>query len=98
MSSVFFEAFLEPRRVTTGVALAVLSDLLNGLFTAPVKFESRWRAWHGLTQNVSPEGETYWGQPISYEPCDITRDGTEKFVTGAFLLAGSEIFKLAPAK
>jgi len=33
--------------VTTGVALAMLSGLFNGLFTTPVKFESRWR-WENI--------------------------------------------------
>ena len=33
--------------VTTGVALAMRLGLFNGLSTAPVKFESRWR-WENI--------------------------------------------------
>ena len=33
--------------VTTGIALAVLSGLFNGLFTAPMKVERRWK-WENL--------------------------------------------------
>lgn len=77
-----------------GLAWGVNNGVLNRQKYSPAVE----RAWHGLTQNVSPEGEIYRGQPIGYEPRAITRDGTEKFVTEAFLLAGSEVYKLAPAK
>ncbi len=70
----------------------------NGVWNRQKYLSAVERAWHGLTQNVSPEGEIYWGQPIGYVPRAMTHEGTEKSVTGAFLLAGSEICRRAPAK
>lgn len=56
------------------------------------------KAWHGLTRSLSPEGEVLWGQGVDAEPHIVARGSTDEFVTGAFLLAGSEVYKLAPAK
>ena len=54
------------------------------------------RAWKGLAQSLSPEGEVLWGQHGDDEPHLVERNSTEEFVTGTFLLAGSEAYKLAP--
>jgi rhamnogalacturonyl hydrolase YesR len=56
------------------------------------------RAWAGLTQNVSPEGKVLWGQQVGAWPNPVNRDSTHEYVTGAFLLAGSEVYKLAGAR
>lgn len=53
------------------------------------------RAWAGLTRSLSPEGKVMWGQLVDFEPNAVTRDNTHEYVTGAFMLAGSEIYKLA---
>ena len=54
------------------------------------------KAWAGLNQSLSPEGKILWGQPVDAEPHAVARDSTHEFVTGAFMLAGSEVYKLAP--
>ena len=56
------------------------------------------KAWSGLTQNVSPGGKVLWGQLVDDQPHATARDSTHEYVTGAFLLAGSEVYKLARAK
>lgn len=53
------------------------------------------KAWAGLTRSLSPEGKVMWGQLVDFEPNAVTRDNTHEYVTGAFMLAGSEIYKLA---
>ncbi len=52
------------------------------------------RTWDGLAGAVSPEGKLGWVQRIGYAPDEISKDGTEVYGVGAYLLAGSEIFKL----
>jgi rhamnogalacturonyl hydrolase YesR len=56
------------------------------------------KAWNGLVQSVSPEGMVLWGQQVDAQPNAAERDSTHEYVTGAFLLAGSEVYKLAGAK
>jgi rhamnogalacturonyl hydrolase YesR len=53
------------------------------------------KAWAGLTRNLSPEGKVLWGQVVDSEPNAVARESTHEFVTGAFMLAGSEVYKLA---
>jgi len=53
------------------------------------------RAWAALTRNVSPEGKVLWGQQVDEQPNMLKQESTHEYVTGAFLLAGSEVFRLA---
>ncbi|MGO8733218.1 MAG: glycoside hydrolase family 105 protein [Terriglobia bacterium] len=53
------------------------------------------KAWAGLTQSLSPEGKILWGQPVDDRPHLVTSESTHEYVTGTFLLSGSEIYKLA---
>ena len=43
---------------------------------------------------VLPDGKVGWIQPIGGEPKSVTQDMTEVYGVGAFLLAGTEIYKL----
>jgi rhamnogalacturonyl hydrolase YesR len=52
------------------------------------------RAWAGLDRSVSPEGKVQWGQPVGDRPVAVEQDQTHEYVTGTFLLAGSEVLKL----
>jgi len=53
------------------------------------------KAWGGLTQSLSPEGKVLWGQQVDAEPHLVARESTHEYVTGTFLLSGSEVYKLA---
>ena len=53
------------------------------------------KAWHGLSQSVSPEGKVLWGQLVDDRPHTAARESSHEYVTGTFLLAGSEMYKLA---
>ena len=52
-------------------------------------------AWAGLCRNVSPEGQVLWGQQVSDQPNAVKRESTHEYVTGAFLLAGSQVYTLS---
>ena len=53
------------------------------------------KAWIGLNKCLSPDGRVGWVQPIGADPRrDFSADSWEVYGTGAFLLAGSEVFKL----
>jgi unsaturated rhamnogalacturonyl hydrolase len=53
------------------------------------------RAWTGLVQCVSPEGKVQWGQLVGEQPEAVGQTDTHEYVTGTFLLAGSEMLKLS---
>jgi rhamnogalacturonyl hydrolase YesR len=53
------------------------------------------KAWAGLTQSLSSEGKVLWGQQVDGEPHLVARESTHEYVTGTFLLSGSEIYNLA---
>ena len=49
-----------------------------------------------LANIVSPEGKVQWGQLVDSKPNPVLRESTHEYVTGAFLLAASEVYKLSP--
>jgi rhamnogalacturonyl hydrolase YesR len=53
------------------------------------------KAWRGLTQNLSSEGKVLWGQQVDGEPHPVSRESSDEYVTGTFLLSGSEVYVLA---
>ncbi|MDE3066373.1 MAG: glycoside hydrolase family 88 protein [Verrucomicrobiota bacterium] len=74
-----------------GLAWGVRNGLLDfDTYQPAVK-----RAWAGLVNSVSPEGKVQWGQPVGDRPAAVARNNSQEYVTGAFLLAGSEVYRLA---
>lgn len=53
------------------------------------------KGWEALTDAVYPNGKLGWVQPIGESPVSTTKDMTELYGVGSFLLAGTEILKLA---
>jgi unsaturated rhamnogalacturonyl hydrolase len=53
------------------------------------------KAWEGLNGLVSPEGRVGWVQPIGADPQkNFSAESWEVYGAGAFLLAGSEVYKI----
>lgn len=52
------------------------------------------KGWKALTDAVEPDGKLGYVQPIGADPRKVTRDMTEVYGVGAFLLAGCQIYKL----
>lgn len=53
------------------------------------------KGWQSMTEAVWPDGKVGWIQPIGEDPKSVTREMTEVYGVGAFLLAGTEIYKMA---
>jgi rhamnogalacturonyl hydrolase YesR len=51
-------------------------------------------AWKGMVEAIHPDGMLGWVQPGGSEPDEVTFDNFQEFGTGAFLLAGSEVYKM----
>jgi rhamnogalacturonyl hydrolase YesR len=52
------------------------------------------KAWQGLVGSVRPDGKLGWVQQIGASPAQVTADDNQEYGSGAFLLAGSEMYKL----
>lgn len=52
------------------------------------------KAWAGLNSAIHPDGKLGWVQPIGAAPASVTFDNNQEYGSGAFLLAGSELYKL----
>jgi rhamnogalacturonyl hydrolase YesR len=53
------------------------------------------RAWTALVRCVEPNGRLGHVQPIGADPKKFSEDSTEVYGVGAFLLAGSEVYRIA---
>lgn len=52
------------------------------------------KAWKGLNDLVTAKGKLQWVQPIGGSPDKVTIDNYQEYGSGAFLLAGSEMYGL----
>jgi len=56
------------------------------------------KGWNAMVSHVTPEGMLGYVQPIGAAPGNAWPDKTEVYGTGAFLSAGSEVYKLYGGK
>jgi rhamnogalacturonyl hydrolase YesR len=76
---------------TYALAWGVNQELLDR-----AKFEPAVRkAWAALTDCVDADGKLTHVQPIGADPKKFADDSTEVYGVGAFLLAGSEVYRMA---
>ena len=54
------------------------------------------KAYNALVSAISPEGKVQWGQLVDSQPHAVAQANTHEYVTGTFLLASGEVYKLAP--
>jgi rhamnogalacturonyl hydrolase YesR len=74
-----------------GLAWGIRHHLLEPSIYMPAVL----KAWGGLCQHVSPEGKVLGGQQVDDRPHSLKQESVLEYVTGTFLLAGSQIYKLA---
>ncbi len=53
------------------------------------------KAYTALAGVVSPDGKVEWGQQVDAQPHPATQQSTHEYVTGAFLLASGEVYRLS---
>jgi len=75
---------------TYAIAWGINNNLLNADIYKPVVH----KAWKGLCSVVDTEGKVGWGQKVGRDPAKIKKEDTGEYVSGAFLLAGSEMLKM----
>jgi rhamnogalacturonyl hydrolase YesR len=75
---------------TFGLAWGINSGILDRATYEPMVF----KAWQAIGECVTPEGMLGYVQPVGAAPGDSYADKTEVYGIGAFLAAGSEVYKL----
>ncbi len=73
-----------------GLAWGINNGILNKKTYGPAVE----KAWKALVSHVTPEGMLGYVQPIGAAPGKAWPDKTEVYGTGAFLSAGTEVYKL----
>ena len=76
---------------TYGFAWGVNQGLLNRATYEPAVR----KAWTALTACVEADGKLTHVQPVGADPKKFAADSTEAYGVGAFLLAGSEVYRMA---
>jgi len=73
------------------LAYGINSGLLDKAKYLPIVL----KGWEALQQAVFPDGKLGWVQSIGSNPRQTTIEMTEVYGVGAFLLAGSEVYRFA---
>ena len=90
------DSYPSPETSATGFIVYGLAYGINqGYLPADKYLPVVKKGWEALTRAVEANGKLGWVQPVGADPKKVTRDMTELYGTGAFLMAASEIYKLA---
>lgn len=80
---------------TALITYALVYGLNNRLLTQQEAYIPAIKAWNVLCEAIHENGKLGWVQPIGQDPKNVTKDMTATFGVGAFLLAATEMYKLA---
>jgi unsaturated rhamnogalacturonyl hydrolase len=86
-----------PHPETSGSAFfcyAMAWGINNGILDKSEYLPVVKKAWKGLNSYVTADGKLQWVQPIGAAPDKVTIDNYQEYGSGAFLLAGSELYKM----
>lgn len=90
------ESYAQPETSGSGFYCYALAWGINkGLLDRDTYLPVVKKAWAGLVNAVHPDGKLGYVQPIGADPRHVTADMTEVYGVGAFLLAGSEVYKIS---
>ena len=74
---------------------ALMWGVNQGLLDRKTFTPAALKGWQGLVSHIQPSGMLGSVQPIGYDPRKVKDTDTEVYGTGAFLLAGSEVYRWA---
>lgn len=89
-------SYPSPETSATGFVVYALAYGVNeGLLDMKAFMPVIKKGWKALVAAVEPDGKLGYVQPIGADPRKVTRDMTEVYGVGAFLLSGCQIYKMA---
>ncbi|MFV0545915.1 MAG: glycoside hydrolase family 105 protein [Bacteroides sp.] len=93
------DSYLSPETSATGFIVYALAYGVNeGLLDKEAMTPIIQKGWEALVNAVETNGKLGYVQPIGADPKKVTRDMTEVYGVGAFLLAGNQIHKMIQEK
>ena len=91
------DSYPSPETSATGFIVYALAYGVNeGLLDKTVMMPAIEKGWKALVKAVEKDGKLGYVQPIGADPKKVTREMTEVYGAGAFLLAGNQIYKMVP--
>lgn len=87
-----------PSPETSGTAFYVYAfayGINHGLLSKEEYMPALQKGWKALVDAVDPDGRLGYVQPVGEAPKKVTREMTELYGPGAFLMAGCEIYKMS---
>ncbi len=90
-----------PDKESSGTAFftyGLLSGIRRGWLPADRYLAPALKGWNGLLTCVTPEGKLGHAQGVNREPGPVDPNKSIDYAHGAFLLAASELYKMAPEK
>lgn len=85
-------SYPSPETSSTGFFTFALWWGINaGLLEEDIYLPYARRGWEALVASVQPDGMLGWVQPVGADPQRVTREMTEVYGAGAFMLTGREI-------
>lgn len=90
------DSYPSPETSGTGFFVYALAYGVNaGLLPADKFMPAIRKGWEALVAAVQEDGKLGYVQPIGADPKKVTREMTEVYGVGAFLLAGNQIYKMS---
>ena len=90
------DSYPSPETSATGFIVYALAYGVNeGMLDKDTFVPVIVRGWKAMLDAVEPDGKLGYVQPIGADPRKVTRDMTEVYGVGAFLLAGNQLYRLA---
>ena len=90
------DSYPSPETSATGFIVYALAYGVNeGLLDKTAFMPVIEKGWKALVKAVEKDGKLGYVQPIGADPKKVTREMTEVYGVGAFLLAGNQIYKMA---
>lgn len=86
-----------PSKETSGTSLicyAITWGINNGIIKKEDYYPSVKKAWNAMVNAVHPNGKFGFVQEVNEKPGTVTYESTEVYGVGAFLLAGTQLYKL----
>ena len=89
------DSYPSPETSATGFIVYGLAYGVNqGYLPADKYLPVIQKGWNALVSAVEPDGKLGWVQPVGADPRKVTREMTELYGTGAFLMAACEMYKI----
>lgn len=89
------KAYPSPETSSTGFIVYGLAYGINqGYLSKQAFLPVVKKGWKALVEAVDMEGKLGWVQPLGFDPKKVTREMTEIYGAGSFLMTACEIYKL----